>query len=65
VYGCALLFLWCHPVGTVAGIIPGEVQEEHPVRHLTLRGNMVTLSLSDPAAAHDRILHLGRAPLGF
>lgn len=63
VYGCSLLFLWCHQVGTVERIIPGEVQQEHPVRHLTLRGNMVTLALTDPAAAHDQILHLGRAPL--
>jgi len=65
VYGCALLFLWCHPVGTVARVIPGEVQQEHPVRHLTLRGKMVTLALTDPTAAHDRILHLGHAPLWF
>lgn len=65
VWGCTLLFLWCHPVGTVAKWIPGEVQQQHPVRRLQLRGNMITLSLNDPDASQDLLLHLGRAPLGF
>jgi hypothetical protein len=46
-YGCRLGMIFCHRVGTVLEILPGEVQFKHPQRDKQLRGQMVELQLDD------------------
>jgi hypothetical protein len=64
-YGCKLGMIFCHEVGTVAEILPGEVQFKHPQRDKMLRGQMVELKLADAAAATDDVLFVGGRPLLF
>lgn len=64
-YGCKLEMVWCHEVGTVLDVLPGEVVFHHPHRDAELRGQMVELELSDAAAAQDTVLFAGGAPLGL
>jgi hypothetical protein len=64
-YGCRLGMIFCHHVGTVLEILPGEVQFKHPQRDKQLRGQMVELQLDDIAAATDDVLFVGGRPLLF
>jgi hypothetical protein len=64
-YGCKIGMLWCHKVGTVAEVLPIEVQVESPHGGKTQRGLMVELKLDDPDAAREDVLFAGGAPLGF
>src|SRR6185312_4455462 len=64
-YGCRLGMIFCHRVGTVLEILPGEVQFKHPQRDKQLRGQMVELQLDDSAAATDDVLFVGGRPLLF
>jgi hypothetical protein len=64
-YGCRLGMIFCHHVGTVLEILPGEVQFKHPQRDKQLRGQMVELQLDDMAAATDDVLFVGGRPLLF
>ena len=62
-YGCRFAMVGCHQVGTVLEVLPGEVQFKHPHRDTDLRGQMLELKMTDPDAAQDEVLFLGRAPL--
>ena len=62
-YGCKLGMVFCHKVGTVLEVLPGEVQFKHPHRDKMLRGQMVELKLEDGAAATDDVLFVGGRPL--
>jgi hypothetical protein len=62
-YGCALMLLWCRPVGEVTQVLEGEVSLRHPVRQQMLRGVMVELSLGERQWAQEQLLHVGRPPL--
>jgi hypothetical protein len=62
-YGCKVGMIFCHKVGTVLEILPGEVQFKHPHRDKMLRGQMVELKLEDSAAATDDVLFVGGKPL--
>lgn len=64
-FGCKLGMVFCHQVGTVLEILPGEVQFKHPHRDRMLRGQMVELQLEDGADATDEVLFVGGAPLLF
>jgi len=64
-YGCRLGMIFCHEVGTVLEVLPGEVQFKHPQRDKQLRGQMVELQLTDGAAAADDVLFVGGRPLLF
>jgi len=64
-YGCKVGMIFCHKVGTVLEILPGEVQFKHPQRDKQLRGQMVELQLADAAAATDDVLFVGGRPLLF
>jgi len=57
--------LFCHEVGTVLKVLPGEVSVKHPKREVMLRGRMIELQLAEPAAAQKEVLFAGGAPLGF
>jgi hypothetical protein len=57
--------VFCHKVGTVLEVLPGEVQFKHPHRDKMLRGQMVELKLEDGAAATDDVLFVGGRPLLF
>lgn len=61
-YSCAIGFIWCSPVGSVARVLDGEVTRKHPIRNILLRGAMVEIELEDPRWAREDLLHLGRAP---
>ena len=54
---------FCHRVGKVLQVLPGEVQFPHPHRDKQLRGQMVELQLEDGAAATDDVLFVGGRPL--
>ena len=62
-YGCHLGMLFCHQVGTVLEVLPGEVQFKHPQRDQQLRGQMVELQLEDRTTATDDVLFVGGKPL--
>jgi hypothetical protein len=62
-YGCRFAMVDCHQVGTVLEVLPGEVQFKHPHRDTEVRGQMIELKMTDPDAAQDEVLFLGRAPL--
>jgi hypothetical protein len=64
-YGCSLSMVWCHQVGKVIDVLPGEVLVKHPHRDAVLRGRMIEMQMSDNAAAQDEVLFAGGAPLGF
>ena len=62
---CRVAMVWCHEAGTVIEVLPGEVQFKHPHRDAMLRGKMIELKLSDPAAGQDETLFAGGKPLLF
>jgi len=64
-YGCTLDMLVCREVGTVLVVLPGEVQVRHPARDMIMRGRMIEMQMTDPAAAQNAVLFAGSPPLGF
>ena len=62
-YGCRLGMVFCHKVGTVLDVLPGEVLFKHPNRDKQLRGQMLELKLEDGADATDDVLFVGGRPL--
>ncbi|HUJ57948.1 MAG TPA: hypothetical protein VLX92_05635 [Kofleriaceae bacterium] len=62
-YACKLGMVFCHQVGVVLEVLPGEVLFKHPHRDKMLRGQMVELRLDDRAAATDDVLFVGGRPL--
>lgn len=64
-YACKVAMVWCHAVGTVVQVLPGEVQLRHPHKDSLMRGQMLELSLTDAAAARDNVLFAGGKPLGL
>jgi hypothetical protein len=64
-YGCKLSMIWCHEVGTVLDILPGEVLVKHPHRDTMLRGRMIEMEMTDAVAAQDEVLFAGGKPLAF
>ena len=63
VYSCWLTMVFCGKVGTVMGVLPGEVQFKHPNRDKQLRGQMVELKLDEDADATDDVLFVGGRPM--
>jgi hypothetical protein len=66
-YRCSLGMVWCHDVGVVLAVLPGEVQFKHPHRDKQVRGQMVELRFAsgEDAAAQDDVLFIGGKPLGL
>ena len=64
-YACKVSMLWCHEVGNVIAVLPGEVQVKNPHRDQTVRGSMIEMQMTDNAAAQDEVLFAGGAPLGI
>lgn len=64
-YACKVGMVFCHHVGEVLEVLPGEVQFKHPHRDKQLRGQMVELKLDsdDAGAAADDVLFVGGKPL--
>ena len=65
VYACKVGMVFCHHVGEVIDVLPGEVQFKHPQRDKTLRGQMIEMKMdeeNDDAAADD-VLFVGGKPL--
>jgi hypothetical protein len=63
-YACRVAMLWCHQVGTVVEVLPGEVTFKHPKRDTMLRGQMVELHLDDAESGESDVLFAGGRPLG-
>jgi len=63
-YACSLGMFWCHDVGKVVEVLPGEVTFKHPHKDQMLRGQMVELKLDNGAAQED-VLFAGGKPLGL
>ena len=64
-YACKVAMVWCHQVGSVALVLPGEVAIRHPHDDSVVRGQMVELKLTDLAAAEGEVLFAGGKPLGL
>src|SRR3569623_1882503 len=64
-YACKVGMFVCHQVGTVAEVLPSEVQVESPHGGKTSRGLMVEMKLTDPDAAREDVLFAGGKPLGL
>ena len=64
-YACKVAMVWCHEVGAVLLVLPGELPIRHPHTDATLRGQMIELRLTDAAAAEDEVLFVGGKPLAF
>jgi hypothetical protein len=64
-YACSMEMFWCHSVGTVKEVLPGEVQYKHPHREKMMRGQLVELSLDadEVDSARDDVLFVGSRPL--
>lgn len=65
VWDCLLSFVLCRKVGTVTGIVGGEVVGNHPITGRDLRGRMVEMHLEHPEHAEARSLILARPPFFF
>ena len=63
-YACKLAMVWCHEVGTVVEVLPGEIPFKHPQRNTMLRGQMIELRLDDAGAGQSDVLFAGGRPLG-
>ena len=64
-YACDVGMVWCHQVGTVGAVLPGEVQFKNPKRDTLIRGQLVELQMTDSDAATEEMLFVGGEPLGF
>jgi hypothetical protein len=64
-YSCKVAMVWCHEVGEVVVVLPGEVTFKHPRRDAVVRGQLVELKMSEPDAAAADVLFLGSEPLWF
>ncbi len=62
-YACKFDMIWCHEVGKVLDILPGEVMVKQPNRDSMVRGRMIEMQMSDPDAAEAEVLFAGSAPL--
>jgi hypothetical protein len=64
-YACSIGMVWCHKVGEILEVLPGEVQFKHPHKDKELRGQMVEMKLDadDAGAAEDDVLFVGGKPL--
>lgn len=65
IYGCRMGLFFCKRVGTVLGVLDGEVVKKHPIRNQLIRGAMVEVDLDEGGWAREDILHLGNAPFFF
>jgi hypothetical protein len=65
VYACGLEMIFCHEVGSVKELLPGEVTFKHPFREKDLRGQMVELDLDDDDAVAKSVLFVGGRPMLF
>jgi len=64
-YACKLSMLWCHQVGKVLDVLPGEVLVKQPNRDSMVRGRMIEMQVTDASAAQEEVLFAGRKPLGL
>lgn len=64
-YACRLNMVFCHEVGSVLDVLPGEVEVKHPSRDSVLRGRMIEMQMTDADAAQDEVLFAGGKPLGI
>jgi hypothetical protein len=64
-YSCKVAMVWCHQVGTIQAVLPGEVPIRHPHDDSLIRGQMIEMQLDDAAAAQDLVLYVNGAPLFF
>lgn len=62
-YSCKLEMVFCHKVGRVIEVLPGEISFKHPHREKVLRGQLVELDLDEDAAAEKDVLFVGGRPL--
>jgi len=62
VWDCLLSFILCQRVGTIKGVVGGEVLGNHPITGRDLRGRMVEMTLDKPEHAESRSLILTRPP---
>jgi hypothetical protein len=65
VYACSVGMVWCHEVGKVQTVLPGEIQFKNPKRDTVIRGQLVELQMNENDAATDEVLFVGGEPLGF
>lgn len=65
VFACRLDMLWCHKVGQVERVLPGEVTQHSPIASKNERGVMLEIKLQDAGeqAARNQVLFLEHAPL--
>ena len=64
VFACRLGMVWCHKVGQVEQILPGELSQHSPVESNNQRGLMLEITLRDGGhAAQNQVLFLNHAPL--
>ncbi len=64
-YACRVSMLVCREVGVVKDVLPGEVTVKEPNRDSVVRGRMISMQMSDPAAAENEVLFAGGPPLFF
>jgi hypothetical protein len=64
-YSCALGLLWCHRVGQVVAVLPGELPFKHPLHNSMVRGQAVQVALTDGRAAERKTLFAGGRPILF
>lgn len=64
-YACGFAVFWCGHVGAVGDPIGGEITTTHPFFGKPIRGQFVEANLTDPSAAQEEIIHVGRPLLFF
>ena len=64
-YACKLDMVWCHQVGTVIDVLPGEVMVKQPNKDSMVRGQMIEMQMTDGEAAQNEVLFAGSKPFGL
>jgi len=63
VFACRFGAIGCHAVGHIRTYLEGEHEQPHPVYGRNQRGQLVELSLDEPEAIREGVLHTKRPPL--
>lgn len=63
IYDCYLQIIGCRKVGSVKIIYEAEEHAHHPLFKSDIRGRLIEIDFTDPAASQSMVIFVGRKPL--